>query len=124
MSQSNAAVQSFWLSDSWKPSTIPPQPAFDSDELKNILERIWSVVNVTPPRRHNKNLAETKHGVLRSLYLSLVSASPSMSNSLIHYYAAPISNDLYGKELMLSFELRHGFSKPVVPRIKPLAFTP
>lgn len=65
-----------------------------------------------PPRRHEKNPIEPKHGLIRSIFLRLRLVDTSEHASILSLQAARISNNLYGNDLVSSFELAMGFTHP------------
>lgn len=67
-----------------------------------------------PPQRHSRNPLESKHGVIRNIFVKLRTAEPDESEELQAYRAVSISNDLYGNYMMSSFELSKGYTKPLV----------
>lgn len=68
---------------------------------------------MVPPRRHILNLLESKHGITRSIFLKLSAAEPESKQELLAICAVAISNDHYGNDVMSSFELAKGSTKPV-----------
>ena len=73
-----------------------------------------------PSRKHHKKPLEPKHGIIRSIFLRLKHSSPDTSISLLALRAVTISNDLYGSDIMSSFDIAKGFFKPIVENIAPI----
>lgn len=70
-----------------------------------------------PPRRHMKNVLESKHRVIRDIYLRLRADCTEYTkdkNMLLVDKAFRISNDLYGNDMMSSHELAKGYTRPIL----------
>lgn len=97
--------------------------AFKNETFVSFLNEIGAKLQPVPPRRHYKNVLESKHCVIRSIYLQLRSAAPDFDKHLHCYQYVAISNELYGSDTVSAFELAKGFTKPVetdsVQRILP-----
>lgn len=87
--------------------------AFDSDEFKEHLVRHGTEFRPIPSRRHSKNVLESKHGVIRNVFLGILQENDDNAQ-LSALQAVSISKDLYGSHILSSFELVKGFNKPVV----------
>ena len=107
------AYESCWLCQFWPPSTVLGDAAFKRDVFINFLRMNDTEFCPIPPRRHNKNVLESKHGVIRGIFLRLLNEDQSNAE-LAAVQAVPISNDLYGSDILSSFEMAKGFTKPVV----------
>lgn len=72
---------------------------------------------LVPKNRHYKNPIESKHGIIRSIFNRLKHDGEEQ-NMFDKVQAAlksvSISNDLYGNNLMSSFELAKGYTRPLV----------
>ena len=112
LSDAILAFESCCLSQFWPPPAVLGDLAFNHDEFKHYLSSIGIEFNPIPPRRHNKNVLESKYGVIRSMFLRLTSEG-SLSPKLADMQSVRISNDLYGSEILSSFEMAKGFSRPV-----------
>ena len=70
-----------------------------------------------PPGRHRRNAIESKHSVIRSIYLRLKDAAEDRHNArYASYKAVSISNDLYGNDTLRAFEMEKGDTKPVMSK--------
>ena len=69
-------------------------------------------VSKNPPRSRNKNVLESKHGVIRTVFLRLLNEKEDNAG-LVAMQAVRISNDFYGSDILLSFEMAKGFTKLV-----------
>lgn len=113
-----------WLSKFWAPLSVRGDDAFNKDEFKNYMSTLDIEFRPIPPRRHSKNVLESKHGIIGSVYLRLKSANDSdESDTLLAHQAVRMSNDLYGSDTLSAFELANGFTKPVVSGTVPNAVT-
>ena len=84
-----------------------------------MLEKYDISMRPVPPRRHEKNMIEPRHGVIRSIYMRI--RDQSISPKIAAIEAIKISNDLYGNDVMSAFEIAKGFSRPICNQsIKPV----
>lgn len=58
-------------------------------------------------------MLESKHRIIRSIFLRLKNANESTPIALLAYQATVISNDLYGSDTVTAFELAKGYTKPI-----------
>lgn len=98
----------FWISE-----CIKADKAFIYDQLKKFCSERDIKLLTVPSGQHSKNAIESKHGIVRSIFLKLVYASPNKQNEVLAVRAMSISNDLYGNDVMSSFEQAKGFTKPI-----------
>lgn len=63
-------------------------------------------------RCHNKNVLEWKHGVIRSIFLRLMSDDDD-NKRLRALQAVRVSNDLCSSDILSDFEMAKGFTKQV-----------
>ena len=83
-------------------------------KFKEYVDSLHIPIRPVPPRRHSKNSIESKHNIIRSIYLRLMHEAGANQNSrLTAYKAVSISNDLYGNDTMSAFEMEKGFTKPL-----------
>lgn len=69
-----------------------------------------------PSHRHNKNVIESKHRVIRDVFLRLKSAcgnDATVSVSTLVKQAIRITNDLYDNDGASAHELAKGYTRPV-----------
>ena len=105
-----------WLAQFWTPDAVLGDKAFAGGKFREMLDKIGVKFRLVPPRRHIKNPIESKHGIIRSIFLRLRHANPDESAEVSAVRAVTISNDLYGNDVMSSFEMAKGFTKPVDSR--------
>lgn len=111
------AIQQFeicWITPFWAPEYIQGDQAFNNDIFKNHLQTHGTGFRPVPPRRHSKNAIESKHRIIRDIYLRLVSANPDVSTKLLVLQAIRVSNDLYGNDVASANELAKGYTRPIV----------
>ena len=113
MKDTVVVFMSTWLSDFWPPVNVQGDLAFDNDEFKDYLLLYDIQFRPVPPRRHSKNVLESKHRILRDIYLRLKSERPDDDRRLFVAKMFRISNDLYGNNLASSHELAKGYTRPV-----------
>ena len=108
------AFEATWASQFWYPDAVQIDKAFQVGCFKTHLDRLGIAIRPVPPGRHSKNNIESKHRVIRSIYLKLKhAAGPEHDAVKASYKAVSISNDLYGNDTMSAFELAKGFTKPL-----------
>ncbi len=88
---------------------------FDVDAFKTFLQENDITPHKLPVRRHNKFSMESKHRVLRDIYIRLKHAAPDESFSHRVAKTFRISNDLYGNDVMSAYESAKGFTRPIIP---------
>lgn len=120
MDDSIIAFQSAWLNHHWPPTSIQADQAFSSQTFKDFVAKLGSELRIIPPRRHSKNVLEPKHGTIRSIFTRLKSSNPDADKQLLALQSVRVSNDMYGNDVISSFELCRGFSKPVLPMSSPV----
>jgi len=112
--------ESLWISAFWEPKAVQFDQAFDNSIFKTYLEKHNIEARPIPARRHNKNVLESKHKVIRDVFLRLVEnyGDDTKENefpSLIVQEALRICNDLYGNDVMSAHELAKGYTRPIHP---------
>ena len=72
-----------WIRMYWAPGMVFGDKAFDSTQFRNHLN--YHKIQLTPilARRHNKNTIESKHCVIRNVYLRLSSQHPNFNQTLL-----------------------------------------
>lgn len=114
--------ESKWLSEFWPPTEVQGDMAFHNPEFTKYLTVYDIRFRSVPPRRHNKNVLESKHRILRDIYLRLKSENPTQDPRLLVAKMFRISNDLYGNNVASAHELAKGYTRPVTndyPRFLP-----
>lgn len=122
MSDAIPVFDAKWLSEFWPPGEIHGDKAFDNVEFRNYLSTYEVVFHSFPPRRHYKNVIESKHRVLRDIYLRLKSENTDQDPRLLVSKMFRISNDLYGNNIASAHELAKGYTRPIfnsLPKILP-----
>lgn len=109
-------IESQWISPFWTPKAILFDPAFDNEPFREYLGNHDIEPRPIPPRRHNKNVIESKHRIIRDIYLRLKSTVPDCTEDhqkLLIQQALRISNDLYGTDVCSAHELAKGYTRPI-----------
>lgn len=110
-----AAFEACWMSHFWYPESIHGDKAFAVGDFKTYMDEVSISFRPMPPGRHSKNAIESKHKVIRSIYLRLKDAAGDRHNArYASYKAVSISNDLYGNNTLGAFEMARGYTKPVM----------
>lgn len=113
MKQTINAFEACWASQFWIPEQIKADTAFINSEFEKYCKERHVKLSPIPPKRHSRIAIESKHGIIRSVFLKLKDADPSESHNTLAIRAVTISNDLYGNDILSSFEQAKGFTKPV-----------
>lgn len=113
MEHSIKAFEACWIGQFWFPESIRADTAFINEEFTTYCNERDIRLCPVPPGRHSKNAVESKHGMLRTIFLKLMNASPEVDKEVLALRAISISNDLYGNDVMSSFEQSKGFTKPI-----------
>jgi len=126
MMDSIEAFESTWLNEFWMPKALTFDPAFKNKMFEKFAEKYGIALRPLPPRRHSKNVIESKHRIIRDVYLRLKSAfkdDPTVNGKILVNQSLRISNDLYGNDVMSAHELAKGYTRPIengnVPRCVP-----
>ena len=76
-----------------------------------------------PARRHNKNVIESRHKVIRDIFVCIRSDNAAYIETMSARQAIRISNDLYGNDVRSCHEFAKGFTRPIesgtLPKIIP-----
>ena len=115
MADAIVAFDACWLSPFWAPLSLQADTAFQGNEFSSFLHDLGTELRPSPPYRHNKNALESKHRVIRDVFLRLQQASPEIDARILVTQALRICNDLYGNDVASSYELAHNRTRPVVP---------
>ena len=115
MKNAVTAMESNWMNHFWAPDCVQADPAFGNSEFGDYLSSLGTKFRPSPPRRHNKNAIESKHRVIRDVYIRLQAADPDGDRKLHALQAIRISNDLYGNDIASAHELVKGFTRPAIP---------
>ena len=77
-------LETQWISAFWTPDSILFDQAFDNDIFKNCLSTYDTSCKPIPPRCQQKNVIESKHKVIRDIYLRLkVCSDPNTAISTL-----------------------------------------
>lgn len=87
------------------PESIQGDNAFGVSSFKRYLDERSIAYRLLLPNWHSRRPLESKYEVIRSIFLELRNAEPDASAKLHACHAVANSNDLYGSDVMSSFEL-------------------
>lgn len=99
--------ESTWLSGFWSPEFVAFDQASDSELFCHFLKKYDIDKRALPARRQNENGIDSKHRVIRDVYLLLNSSSasdPTMTESILVKQAIRISNAVYGNDVTSAHE--------------------
>lgn len=121
MKEAIVAFHSSWLNVHWSPSYVQADQAFNNDEFSKFVDNIGAQLKLVPPRRHNKNILEPKHRIIRNIFSRLRDSNPEADARMLAFSAVRISNDMYGSDTLSAFEMCRGITKPIAKFISPVA---
>lgn len=107
------AFEMMWFSHFWPPGAVNADSAFQKEPFDNFLSSYDVQLRPVPPRRHQKNMIESRYGVVRSIFLRLRHADSNAPATVLAIRAVWISNDLYRNDVFSSFEPAKGSTRPV-----------
>ena len=107
------ALDPLWISSFWAPISIQYDQVFDINEFNEFFALHDINSRPIPARRHNKNVIESKHKIIRDIFLRIKTSLPECSETLAAKQAIRTSNDLYGNYVCSSHELAKGFTRPI-----------
>ena len=111
-------METKWFSEFWPPQSIQGDKAFQAEEFKDYLKIYDISFRLVPPRRHSKNVLESKHRVLRDIYLRMKDNAVNDDPRLLVAKMFRVSNDLYGNSVASSHELAKGYTRPISGNIR------
>jgi len=115
MVHSILSFETLWISQFWIPSAILFDRAFKNTQFDDWMKNYGIDSNPIPPRRHNKNVLESKHRIIRDIFIRLKSANESnIQPEFLVQQSLRISNDLYGNDVVSAYELAKGFTRPIL----------
>lgn len=123
LSEAIVGFENTWIAQFWPPGAVKGDISVRFDEFQSFLAQYDIAFLPVPRQRHHKNLLEPKHGVIRSNFYSLKSASLLSDVKLLSVTAVRILNELYGSDTLSALEIVEGFSKPI-DNFFPPKFTP
>lgn len=113
----NEAIYAFeliWISQFWPPDAVHADGVFHNEAFQSFLAKYDIQLRPVPPRRPKGNMIVTSHGVIRSIFVRLCHSNITESAAVLAIQSVRISNDLYGNDVVSSFELAKGFTCPPV----------
>lgn len=113
-------IDTLWFSPFWVPRKVIFDQAFNNSEFLEFAKHNQFETVALPPRRHNKNVIESKHKIIRDIYIRLKDQAESENAKSVNVknliqHAIRVSNDLYGNSVMSAQELAKGYTRPVTP---------
>lgn len=106
-----------WVTPFWTPQVVAFDRGFNNSVFVEYLQAQDIGTRPLPPRRHSKNVLESKHRIIRDVFLRLQEAAKNdkhkWTDKLLVQQAIRISNDLYGSDILSAQELAKGYARPV-----------
>ena len=93
--------------------------AFANWEFTEFLSLHGVNARLVPTKRHKKNVTESKHEVIRDIFLRVKSNNDYFCQIVAALQAICISNHLYGINTCSAHQLAKKFTHPIVPGILP-----
>ena len=123
MRQAIVVLDAHWVTPFWTPDVVAYDSEFKNSIFINYLKDQGIDARPLPSRRHNKNVLESKHRIIRDVFLRLKEegqvAEDDCKQSLCVQQAIRISNDLYGNDVLSAQELAKGYSRPLESGVIP-----
>lgn len=123
MPEAIAQFESQGVSSFWYAQTLLYDPAFDNVAFKAYLLSCEISARLISPCQHIKNVLESKHRIIRDIFLRLTAhaniaeeQSEETQAQVQHFLvqkATCISNDLYGKDVASANEPLKGYTRPI-----------
>ena len=112
-------LDSYWISPFWVLESIQFDQAFANKEFTEFLSLHGINARSVPAQCHNKNVIESKHKVIKDIFLRTKSTNADLCETLAVQQAIHISNDLCGNDTCFAHELAKDFTRAIVPDILP-----
>eukprot|EP00171_Calliarthron_tuberculosum_P018762 IDg18762t1 len=119
MTHAIEVFESTWMSELLVPKVVAFDQAFASELFLSFLDKYGIEKRSISARRHNKNVIELKHRVIRDVYLRLKEDSEddlTVSKTVLVQQALRITNNLYGNDVASVYKLAKGFTRPIENR--------
>lgn len=105
--------ETHWLSSFWPSVAVESNEAFEFDCFKKMKTARGIPFHPTPPRRHSKNVLESKHGIIFSILLLLSDTESVSTPAITAQRATRISNDRYVSDILSAYESIKGYMRPL-----------
>lgn len=69
------AFEAPWVSQFWYPDSIRADKAFQVGTFKEYAEKLYIPIHPVLPGRHSKNAIESKHSIIRTIFIRLKEAA-------------------------------------------------
>lgn len=99
----------------WAQVCVEADTAFGNSEFGDYLLSIGTKFRPTPVHFRHKNAIQSKHRVIRDIYLRLRAADPDADSTLQALQTIRMLNNLYGNAGDSAHKLVKGFTLPAVP---------
>lgn len=94
-----------WIKQIWTPHMIRGDHVFNHESFIDFVKTIASTFEPIPPRHHQRNVPQSKRGVIHSIYLRLKEAESEVKTGILAVKTIDIPNQLYGEMLCLHMSL-------------------
>ena len=109
------ALESHWISQFWVPKAVLFDQAFANEKFLSYLELHGIEPRSIPSRRHNKNVLEPKHRVIRDVFLRLRSGDSKQFGSqmtcMVTMFALRMNLPKYSRGLLKLARSRNLFQR-------------
>lgn len=91
-----SAFEHLWKDQFWYPETIRGNDAFLKGKFKEHIDELGIKFELVPKQRHYKNAIESKHSIIRSMFIRLKEhQNEDFDQNIAIYKAISISNTLW-----------------------------
>lgn len=94
------ALKTVCLGSFWAPRSVQGDGSFGHDDFILVLGKQYIAFRPVLSRRHSDSVLESKHGVMRSIFLHFIHANPAVAAEQAARQSIRISNDLYSTHLI------------------------
>ncbi len=108
------AFEATWIAHFGYPCVMKGDEAFEKGVFREHLNELGIKFELVPKGRHYKNPIESKHSIIRSVFIRLMNTTNKrFTPEYCAIKAVSISNDLYGNNIMSAFEMSKGYTKSI-----------
>lgn len=122
LSSSISAFESCWFSHFWSPVPVQVDNYFKYPAFLSMMTEHSIYFRPVSPLRQFKNVLESKHGIIRSIFLRLLTAENPPLPVLADQRYIRISNVLYVSGTYSDFEMANVFSRPLANIFQPIIY--
>lgn len=107
-------VECTWILEFWPPASMQGDHAFNNAEFPNYIKLYDIQFRSAPRRSHSKNVLQSKHRILRDVFLRIESHDETGDPRTLVSKMFRIYNNLYSNDIATSHEIAKGYILPVI----------